>query len=117
MEINRTGSLSSTPSIIDTSIPEVATRSVKTVAVKPLEIKDKVILGAELDNAVAKANSFLAITNNAIAFSIDKDSGRTVIKLIDTQTQHVIKQFPSSEMLAISKDMSRMAGHLISGKY
>jgi flagellar protein FlaG len=39
----------------------------------------------------------------AVNFSIDDESKETIIKVVDADTQKVIKQFPSEEMLQISK--------------
>jgi len=51
-----------------------------------------------------------------LLFSVDEDSGRTVVKVVDRQTQEVIKQFPSEEMIALSKALEEMRDALdISG--
>lgn len=39
----------------------------------------------------------------SVNYSIDQDSGKTVIKIIDGQTDEVIRQMPSEEWLAVSK--------------
>jgi len=36
-----------------------------------------------------------------------------VVKMVDTETEEVLRQFPSEEMLAISKSIDRMQGLLI----
>lgn len=38
-----------------------------------------------------------------LVFSLDDDSGRTVVKIVDAQTEEVIRQIPSEEMLALAK--------------
>ena len=43
-----------------------------------------------------------------LLFSVDEDSGRTVVKVVDRQTQEVIKQFPSEEMIALAKALEEM---------
>ena len=64
--------------------------------------------------AVQSANAYVqSVSNSSIQFSLDDDSGRTVVKLVDTQTEEVLRQFPSEEMLAISKSIDRMQGLLI----
>jgi flagellar protein FlaG len=49
-----------------------------------------------------------------LEFSIDEDLGVTVVKLMDRQTQQLVGQFPSEEMLNISKSIGRMRGLLVS---
>ena len=63
--------------------------------------------------AVQSANAYVQSVSSSLQFSLDKDTGHTVVKMIDTQTEEVLRQFPSEEMLAISKSIDRMQGLLI----
>lgn len=71
---------------------------------------------AELQDAVATSNNFLKTVTNAVEFSIDEDSGNTVVKVVDTSTKEVIRQFPTEEMLAIAKALDKIQGLLIKQK-
>lgn len=71
---------------------------------------------AELQDAVTTSNNFLKTVTNAVEFSIDKDSGNTVVKVVDTATKEVIRQYPSEEMLAIAKALDNIQGLLIKQK-
>lgn len=70
----------------------------------------------ELQEAVDSMNDFVKSLRNTLNFSIDKDTGRTVVKVIDQATDEVIKQIPSEEMLAISKAIDKLKGLLIEQK-
>jgi len=48
-----------------------------------------------------------------LLFSIDNDTGRTVVKVVDSSTDEVIRQIPSEEVLAISKALDKLQGVLI----
>lgn len=63
--------------------------------------------------AVQSANAYVQSVASSLQFSLDQDSGRTVVKMVDTETEEVLRQFPSEEMLAISKSIDRMQGLLI----
>lgn len=63
--------------------------------------------------AVQSANAYVQSVSSSLQFSLDQDSGRTVVKMVDTETAEVLRQFPSEEMLAISKSIDRMQGLLI----
>jgi hypothetical protein len=52
------------------------------------------------------------ISNN-LEFSVDEGSGKTVVKLVDTETNTVLRQYPTKEALAIAKDIDRFQGLLI----
>jgi flagellar protein FlaG len=51
-----------------------------------------------------------------LQFTIDKDSGKTIVKVVDSQTSEVIRQIPSEELLALARSMSKTEGMLISEK-
>ena len=51
-----------------------------------------------------------------LQFTIDKDSGKTIVKVVDSQTSEVIRQIPSEELLALARSMSKTEGLLISQK-
>jgi flagellar protein FlaG len=70
----------------------------------------------QLKTAVKAANDFIQPFNDRLQFSIDKDSGTTIVKVIDTNTKEVIRQFPSEEMLAIAKGLDQMTGLLVKQK-
>ena len=68
-------------------------------------------------NAVESANAYIQSQQiSSIQFSLDKDSGRTVVKMVDTETQEVLRQIPSEEMLAISHAIDKMRGLMIDEK-
>lgn len=59
----------------------------------------------ELKNSVEAINRFLE-NNSEVHFSIDDDSGVSVIKVIDTETKEVLRQFPSEQSLEIGKNLT-----------
>ncbi len=66
--------------------------------------------------AVRSANAYVQSVSATIRFSFDQDTGRTIVKMIDIETEEVLRQFPSEEMLAISRSIDRMQGLLINRK-
>ena len=71
---------------------------------------------AQLQSAVKAANDFIEPINNALEFSLDKDSDRMIVKVVDTATKEVIRQFPSEEMLALAQALDKIQGLLIKQK-
>lgn len=74
----------------------------------------------DLKNSVDAINKFLKV-NSQVQFSIDDDTGGTVVKVVDTETKQVLRQFPSEQALEISKDLqkqeaSAMKGLLLKGE-
>jgi flagellar protein FlaG len=70
----------------------------------------------KLRAAVEKIQEFVSSTASDIEFSIDEESGRTIVKVIDRETEDVIRQIPSQEMLDLAKALDRLQGLLIKQK-
>ena len=70
----------------------------------------------ELDKAVEAVNEFVGTVNTDLRFSVDDETGRTVVKVMDVNTKEVIKQYPSEEMLAIAKALDSIKGLLVQQK-
>ncbi len=63
--------------------------------------------GQNLANAVVTLNSKVQNLNRNLQFSIDQTSGDLVVKVIDTQTQEVIRQIPSKEAMAMAQNIDQ----------
>lgn len=101
----------------------VSVRNMPTSATeKPQAVEEEksaepaAISDIQLKGAIDAANEYIKPINSAVQFSMDKDSGSTVIKVMDTATKEVIRQIPSEEMLAIAKALNHIQGLLIKQK-
>ena len=66
----------------------------------------------ELTGAVNQLNGYLEEAHRGLRFTIDDDSGRTIVRVIDTETDEVIRQIPSEEMLVVIRHFSEMTGKI-----
>lgn len=57
----------------------------------------------QLKSTVDDINRALRQANRSLQFSVDEDSKQPLVKLVDTDTGDVIRQFPSKEAIAISR--------------
>jgi flagellar protein FlaG len=64
--------------------------------------------------AVAAANEAMKSIKSELDFSVDDDTGKTIVRVIDKQTGTLIRQMPSREMLEIAKALDRLQGLLVS---
>ena len=71
---------------------------------------------ALLQGAVNAANDFIRPITNSVEFSLDKDSEKMIVKVMDNATKEVIRQIPSVEMLAIAQALDKIQGLLIKQK-
>lgn len=71
----------------------------------------------QLKEAVQSMNDFAAETlNSSLNFTVDNETGKTVVKVMDSETQEVLRQIPSEEMLAIAKAVDKLKGLLVHQK-
>lgn len=47
---------------------------------------------------------------NGLEFQIDQSTGKTLVKILDKETNTVVRQIPSEEMLTIAHALDRMQG-------
>jgi len=66
--------------------------------------------------AAGQINDFLKSSSSSLQFSVDDSSSKVVVRIVDSQTNELIRQIPSEEMLAISKSLDQMIGLLIKQK-
>ena len=67
----------------------------------------------QLEAAVKQVQHVTQTLANELKFNIDQDTGKTIVKLVDTATGDVIRQIPSEEMLVIAKALDKIQGLLI----
>jgi flagellar protein FlaG len=61
-------------------------------------------------------NKEISRVSQSLRFSVDQQTGKTVIKVLDSSTDEVIRQIPSEEALNISQALDRLQGLLLKGK-
>lgn len=72
---------------------------------KPVTKQDAEPNQPELDYAVNRLNEYIQNSRRDLYFSVDKDSGRVVVKVIDSETREVIRQIPSEEVVALARGL------------
>ena len=70
----------------------------------------------EVREAVKEIQRSVANNSTNLQFSVDEDTGRTIVSVIDTETRQVVRQIPSEEVMRMSRALDRMQGLLFSGK-
>ncbi|MBI3222648.1 MAG: flagellar protein FlaG [Nitrosomonadales bacterium] len=68
---------------------------------------------AELKQAVDSLNRTLKQNNKNLEFSVDNDTKKVLVKLVDTETGDVIREFPSKEALAIARSIDQFQQGLL----
>lgn len=68
---------------------------------------------AQLQQVLGEIRAEVQNVQRALQFSIDEESGTTIVKVIDSQTREVIRQIPAEEVLSIASRMRAAAGGLL----
>lgn len=64
-------------------------------------------------DAVAALNQRLEPMNTSVRFELDNSTGKTVITMLDTENNNVVRQFPSEDTLAMIRALDHQQGVLI----
>lgn len=67
----------------------------------------------QVNEAVQNINKTMQAMGQKLEFSVDEESKRTIVKVVDERTREVIRQMPSQEALEIAKALDRLQGLLI----
>lgn len=82
-------------------------------AVPPAPTIESVVDPMLLDSLVDEMNEILRNIDTSLEFSLHEDSGRIVVRVIDSGSGDLIRQFPSAEALSIAEALTRLQGALI----
>ena len=109
-------SVASSPSVerqeTTQKIAEVVQSDAKAQAISTPEV-DKV----ELQDAVQRLNDFTSNnTERNLSFSLDETTQKMVVTVRDVKTLEVIKQIPTEEALAVSRQIESMLGLILNDK-
>ncbi len=122
MDIGQIGSTIKATARVDQSIPVANT--VNTTAKAPAAVMtanavqqpDAATAQSQVGQALQSINKALQKLSSNLEFTVDEESNRTIVKVMDNQTQEVIRQMPSVEAIEISKALDKLQGLLVRQK-
>lgn len=76
----------------------------------PPESQKAEISSEEIQQAVTDLNSHIQNIERNLLFSVDESSGRTVVRVVNSETEEVIRQMPTEEVLRISRSIHEQMG-------
>lgn len=88
------------------------TTGTQTADLAPAKATDKAgakDLAAAVDNVKELATGL----NRNLQFSVDRDTGKTIVRIVDAENGEVVRQIPSEEFLALSKNLNELQGMLL----
>lgn len=91
------------------SKPAVAPAQLETAVQQP----DANPPAAQVAEALQSINKTIQVMAQNVEFSVDEESDRAIVKVVDRETKEVIRQMPTKEALEIAKALDRVQGLLI----
>ncbi|MCW8950366.1 MAG: flagellar protein FlaG [Sedimenticola sp.] len=82
---------------VPSSVPDKARKE----AGRPSAVAD----GQKLNEAVDQLNEFAQSVQRKLEFSVDDESGKTVVKVIDKESGQMVRSIPSEEVLDMQKKL------------
>ncbi len=113
-------SLSPVPSLTTSTTKKMSASNTENIAMAASIVGSKIGNSMESDEQVKQAVQKIQGTVNNLAqnlqFSIDEDTGKTIIKVMDVHTEEVIRQIPTEEAVEIARTLDKVQGLLFNGK-
>lgn len=81
-----------------------ATSAPPKAAISPQELKKQ---ETAVQGAIKQLNDYVQSTRRDLHFSVDKSTGKTVITVIDQQTQKVVRQIPGELALKLAQSLQQ----------
>jgi flagellar protein FlaG len=70
----------------------------------------------QLEQAAENLNKHVQNLKRDLHFSVDEDTGETVIRVVDSQSQKTIRTIPSDEFLSMSQQLNQTVGMLLNAQ-
>ena len=99
-----------------TTAPAASPRPAGAVPGKAAPAAAPVVDLAAVAKAVAAVKEALKPVGGGLEFAVDQSSGRTIVTVVDLETQQVIRQIPSEEMVELARVLERLQGLLLNNR-
>jgi flagellar protein FlaG len=99
------------PAVVGTPVVAPETRAEKPSA--PAKQAEKPLTDTQMQETLDHINAALLNSNISIQFNVSTNGQQAVLKLIDTQTGEVIRQFPTDAALSISRSIEQFQQGLL----
>jgi flagellar protein FlaG len=66
------------------------------------------VSAADVEQAVQRLRELMSETQRSLRFQVDELSGRTVITVLDAETNEIVRQIPPPELLAVVRHLERL---------
>lgn len=100
------------PVVLSNDISQEADNSQNT----DMALENKKVAQSTIDSTMSDINSKIKMSNTQLQYSIDEETQRISIKVIDQDTDKVIREIPPEETLEAIKKIWEIAGIIVDKK-
>ncbi len=109
-------SIAPAPSIIDNAPAAPATPTATADSRPPPAPSGAAVDPKALQQLADKLSQTIGTTGQQVQFSVDNDTGKTVLRVTDAESGAVLRQIPGDEALSMARILERMQRVLIRQK-
>ena len=109
VKVANTAEVVSTPVASNVNKPVQSDKTAKQEVQKQQQLE-------KLHEKIVEINSHLQIVNRNLQFNVDEESGYTVVKVINSETDELVRQIPSEEILNARNAINEFKGLLLETK-
>ncbi|QNO14471.1 flagellar protein FlaG [Alkalicella caledoniensis] len=78
--------------------------------------RNKQVKDAELQKAVELINETVQMVDKKFEFEVHKGTNRTMVKVVDKETEEIIREIPPEEVLNLVEKMNELVGLMMDKK-
>jgi flagellar protein FlaG len=98
------------PAFVVSEKQQTATATSESLEQKELERQQR---AEALQQKVTELNDYMQNFNRTLQFTVDENSGDSVVKVIDSETEEVVRQIPSEALLDARNAAEKYRGLLL----
>lgn len=84
--------------------------------IAPVPVPETKPTQQQVKEAVEQIQRNIEAKSTDLRFTVDRATGKTIVSVVDSQTQEVVRQIPTEEIMKLARWIDRMQGLLVNGK-
>lgn len=85
--------------------PGAAAASAITTDMATAPVSDKTMMSVPVEHAVSRLNAYAQSTQRDLNFTLDDDTGKTVVRVLDRGTGELIRQIPTEVAIHLAETL------------
>jgi len=109
-----TGAAKNSRQVAKTDVATLPGKGGEVLPSRGKELPEQAADTARISEAVTRINEIVQSVQRDLSFNLDEDSGKTIIRVVDSGSGELIRQIPSEEALAIALQLRDLQKETVS---